>query len=136
MKERFINVLKIFFIILGVLFLMQILIFAGMLIGFKTFSEPKGAFDKINKGKTKDLKQAIEYIENYKKSYSKYPETINDLKQKNKNMELKYSTSNDFNCYQLVAKYKDKTTKKYEHCSTTSENNLNESESYYEFYEN
>ena len=37
MKERFLNVLKWFFIILGVLFLMQILLVAGAFIGLSSF---------------------------------------------------------------------------------------------------
>ena len=41
MKERFLNFIKWFFIVLGVLFLMQLLILSGIFIGFNTIKEPK-----------------------------------------------------------------------------------------------
>ena len=55
MKERLLNVLKIFFIVLGVLFLLQILIGFGIVLGFVGFANADFDYVKVDNKKLKNL---------------------------------------------------------------------------------
>ena len=72
MKERFLNVLKWFFIVLGVLFFVQILLVLGVIIGFmgveKLNFEPdfnKSNLQGMQAPKVKDFQPIINYAEKY-----------------------------------------------------------------------
>ena len=74
MKERFLNVIKWFFIVLGVLFLMQLLIVIGAFIGFSNFAKADiNTFNNTN-SKIKDIQPIINYVEDYRIKNGKYPE--------------------------------------------------------------
>ena len=126
MKERFLNFLKWFFIVLGVLFAIQLLILSGIFIGFNSIKEPE---IKIENNKSlKELQPIIDYAEKYRSENNRYPDNI-DIKIKKG--EYKYSTSNNSNCYQLIYDYK-KVHKDYGCCTMNSENSNSKSESYSE----
>ena len=126
MKERFLSFIKWFFIVLGVLFLIQLLILSGIFIGFNTVKESD---IKPTSPNLKELQPIIDYVDKYKKENNKYPSAV-DVKLKKG--EYEYTTSNDSNCYKITYKYK-KTTKEYNCCTINSENTNSKSESYSEF---
>ena len=125
MKERFLNFIKWFFIILGILFLIQLLILSGIFIGFSTIKEPDVKVENVN---LKEIQPIVDYADKYRKENNKYPENV-DVKIKKG--EYKYSTSNNSNCYQITYTHKN-TTKEYSCCMTSSENSNSKSESYSE----
>ena len=123
MKERFLNVLKWFFIILGVLFLIQMLILSGIFIGFNTIKE---ADIKPVDIKLKEIQPIVDYAENYRNEHKKYPDTV-DVKIKRG--EYKYETSNNAKCYEI--EYTDKKVKKeYGCCRENNDYSNSKSESF------
>ncbi len=133
MKERFLNVIKWFFIVLGVLFLMQLLIVIGAFIGFSNFAKADiNTFNNTN-SKIKDIQPIINYVEDYRIKNGKYPEKVENIKTKKK-LNYKYEISKDANCYTITTKKeKENLTSQYQHCQVTSENSNSSSESYVEF---
>jgi len=132
MKERLLNVIKWFFIILGVLFLFQLLIGFGLFLGIM------GLFDDdinmINyEKKLKPMQNTVKYIEDYRVQNGKYPSNLDGVKLK-KNLEYKYETTKDSNCYLLKIKSKkDGVVKQYQRCYFDSENGTSSSQSYSEY---
>ena len=133
MKQRFLNVLKWFFIILGILFLFQILITIGMFIGFNKFTKADlGVVSKSSKN-ISQIQPVIDYVENYKKENGKYPIKLENIKVK-KGLNFKYETSNNQNCYSITFDIsKEKVTRQYQYCAMSSDNSNSTSESYIEF---
>ncbi len=125
MKERFLNVLKWFFIILGVLFLFQMLILSGIFIGFNSIKEPDIKI-KPSDMKLKEIQPVVDYAEKYRSENNSYPDKI-DIKIKHGT--YKYETSNNSNCYKIEHIYKD-IKKEYECCTLNSENSNSKSESF------
>ncbi len=132
MKERLLNVLKIFFIVLGVLFLLQILIGFGIVLGFVGFANADFDYVKVDNKKLKNLQPIIKYAEEYKTQNGVYPQKIENVKVK-KGFEYEYSTTNDKNCYTIKANLKDNLVQEYQHCSINSQNSSSKSESYVEY---
>lgn len=133
MKERLINIIKWFLIILGVIFLIQILIVLGAVIGISKFANSDMNINKNTSLKLKQMQPVINYAQDYYNKNGKYPVEIDNVKL-NKNLEYKYETSKDLNCYTITTKdKKSNTTKQYQHCSTKSENSNSSSESYVEY---
>ncbi len=127
MKERFLNFLKWFFIVLGILFAIQLLLLSGIFIGFNSIKEPDLKI-KTNNANLKELQPIIDYAEKYRQENNKYPDSI-DIKLKKG--EYKYSTKNNSNCYEIQFNYKNK-EKNYGCCTMNSENSNSKSESYSE----
>ena len=101
MKEKVLKVLKIVFIIFGILFLIQILIFAIMMIGAFSFANAKTPdfnfvdfdFDKVSVStKPKEMLPVINYVEDYQIKNKKYPENVENIKLK-RNLDYKYETT-------------------------------------------
>ncbi len=133
MKERFLKVLKWFFIALGVLFLIQILIGIGFVIGIANFARADMNIVGNTKNKLKQIQPIINYVEDYHDKEGKYPQDLEGIKLK-KDLEYKYETSNDNNCYTVtINSKKDNLTKQYQHCAVNSKNSASNSESYIEF---
>ena len=130
MKAKLFNVLKWFFIILGVLFLSLIVLSFTFVAGIANISNIKApTFDT----KLKEIMPIVEYVENYFEENNKYPDKIENVKIK-KDITYKYETSNNNTCYTIKAKLKkEKLTKEYQHCSINSKNGVSNSESYIEF---
>ena len=80
MKERLLNVLKVFFIVLGVLFLLQILIGFGIVLGFVGFANVDFNYIEHDNKKLKQIKPIIKYVEDYKIQNGVYPEKIEGVK--------------------------------------------------------
>ena len=141
MKEKVLKVLKIVLIVFGVLFLLQIIIFALMMIGLFSLGSAKTLdfnskfnmdFDKIQtSSKPKEMQPIINYVEDYQVKNKKYPEKLENVKVKNK-LDYKYEVTRDGNCYTVTIKEKN-TTKQYQHCKTASDNSSSTSESYVEY---
>lgn len=127
MKERFLNFIKWFFIILGVLFLIQLLLLSGIFIGFNSVKEPDIKV-KPHNSNLKEIKPIIDYVEKYRSENNKYPDSV-DIKIKKG--EYRYETSNNSNCYKVVFENK-KNKKEYSCCTLNSENSNSKSESYFE----
>ena len=131
MKERLLNVVKVFLIILGVLFLIQMLLIIGAIIGLVNFSNidfensPKVNFQ------AKEMQPVIKYVEEYKNENGVFPKDISNLKLK-KGLEYKYEPSKDGNCYTIKIN-KDKQTKQYQRCLIQGENSNSTSESFVEY---
>lgn len=133
MKQRFLNVLKCFFIILGILFLFQILVAIGAFIGFNKIAKADfGIVSKSSKNISK-IQPIIDYVEKYRNENGKYPLELKDIKIK-KGLNYKYETSNNQGCYSITFDTaKEKITRQYQHCAITSQNSNSTSESYIEF---
>ena len=125
MKERFLNFLKWLFIVLGILFLIQLLILSGIFIGFNSFKESGFKVENANK---KEIQPIIDYVEKYRAENNKYPDSV-DVKIKKG--EYEYSTSNNSDCYKITFKNK-KFEKEYNCCTINTENSNSKSESYSE----
>lgn len=135
MKKRFINVIKWFFIILGVLFFIQLLLLIGALKGAASFADASINVnnDKSSSLKLKPLQPIIKYAEDYQAKNGKYPEKIENVKI-NPNLYFKYEPSKDFNCYTITSKEKNgNLTKQYQHCLIKSEHSSSTSESFVEY---
>ncbi len=133
MKERFLNVLKWFFIILGVLFLMQILLVAGAFIGLSSFAKADINTIGSKSPKIKDIQPIINYVEDYQMQNGRYPEKVEKVKVK-KGLDYKYEISKNANCYTITTKKeKENLTSQYQHCKVSSENSNSSSESYIEY---
>ncbi len=131
MKERLINIIKWFLIILGILFLFQILLAFLAFFGLSKLDEIN--FDSTKIIRPKEIQQVINYIEQYKKDNGSYPDNLDNLKKK-KDFEYKYELSDDKKCYTVTIKSeKDNTTKQYQRCSSQKDNINSNSESYIEF---
>ena len=146
MKDRFLQVLKWFFIVLGVIFFFQILLILGAIIGITGFAnyDIKPFETKSN---IKPFENLVKYLDDYKQANGQYPEDIKDIDDSvvlkeindNKNYDFEYNTSDDENCYKIIAKPKEKsrnknlTTKEYGRCSSKSSETNSQSESYIEY---
>ena len=129
MKQRLLNIGKWFLISLGVLFLIQLLLLSGIIIGFNSMD--KTIEPKFSNNQPKEIEPIIRYAQDYKDKYGKYPNTLEGLKLK-KGLDFEYKTSDDFNCFDVVVKSK-KSTKQYKRCDIKEENINSRSESYNEF---
>lgn len=136
MKEKVLKTVKIVLIIFGVLFLLQILFFIAIYVSAISFSNFNSIekFDFSSKQfskKPKEMSSIINYVEDYQTKNNKYPENIEDVKIK-KDLDYKYETTKDGNCYSITINKKEK-TKQYQHCKTSSNNSSSTSESYVEY---
>ncbi len=138
MKERFLKVLKIFLMVLGGIFLIQLLLLIGAIAGIIGFAKADFNFMDLDMDENKNLKPVmpiIEYVENYRKENGIYPKNIEKVKmKKNLNLYYNYETSDNDNCYTITIKSKnDKAIKKYQNCAVDSENSSSKSRSYVEY---
>ena len=134
MKERLTNVIKWFLMILGGLFLIQLLIGLGVILGLVGFANADLDFLNTDK-KLKPIDPIIKYVEEYRAENGKYPDKIEGIKLK-KDLEYKYETTKDGNCYTITIKSKkDNLKKQYQYCMLDSENSSSKSESYVEYSE-
>lgn len=134
MKERLINVIKVFLMILGGLFLLQLLIGFGVVLGLVGFANADLDFLNTDK-KIKPVEPIIKYAEDYRIKNGKYPEKIEGVKLR-KNLEYKYETTKDGNCYTITIKSKkDNLKKQYQYCMLDNEKASSKSESYVEYSE-
>lgn len=132
MKERLINVLKWFLMILGVLFLLQFLIGLGVIFGLVGLANADLDFINTDK-RLKTIQPIIEYVEEYKEENGKYPDKLGDIKLK-KDLDYKYEVTKDGNCYTITVKSKkENMTKQYQYCSLDENNSTSKSESYVEY---
>ena len=132
MKERLINVIKWFLMILGVLFLMQLLVGFGIILGVVGFANADLDFLNQDK-KTKSIEPIIEYVEQYREQNGKYPSEVENIKLK-KGLEYKYELTHDGNCYEITTKSKkDNLKRQYQYCIMDSQNASSKSESYVEY---
>lgn len=126
MKERFLNVLKWFLIVLGVLFLIQLILIVGFVFGM--FSIKNADISSFNTSKDKEITSIVKYIDKYKQDNGAYPQDIKEAKL-NKNYEYNYELSKDKNCYTISLKSKkNSSTKQYQECSTKSDNSFSYSQ--------
>ena len=132
MKERLLNVLKVFFIILGVLFLIQVLIGLGIIFGFVGFANTDFNYLKVDYKKLKQIQPIIKYVEDYKIQNGSYPDKIENIKVK-KDLKYEYSTTKDKNCYTIKANLKNDIVQEYQRCSIDTTNSSSKSESYVEY---
>lgn len=133
MKERIKNILKWFFIILGVLYLIQLLFISGILAVLTGISKlditPQSFTIKRN-----TLKPIILYVEDYKETNGEYPKEL-PLKEKVKTSTYDYAISEDGNCYTIKEKTKNNVIKEYKRCSSKTDTSNINSESYKEYTE-
>ena len=127
MKERAKNFIKWFFIVLGVLFFIQLLILSGIIIGFKTVEKSDFSF---NTPMPKVMDDAIKYILEYKKENSKFPQDLDSFKTK-KGYDYSYKLTDENNCFNLTISDK-KSVKSYRYCSFSDENTSSNSQNYSE----
>lgn len=134
MKERLANVLKLFLMILGVLFIIQFLIGLGIVFGFIGLTNHDLDFINTDK-RLKPIQPIINYVEEYKEENGKYPDKLGDIKLK-KDLDYKYEVTKDGNCYTITVKSKkEKLTKQYQYCSMDKDSATSKSESYVEYSE-
>lgn len=135
MEKRLLNVLKWFFISLGVLFFALIILIAALIFMANMFTIDTIPNIKPAKTNLKELQKIIDYAEDYKEQNGVYPQNIENIKE-NKNIKLDYSTYNNSNCYKIDFKNsKTNTTKQYQHCNIKKEGSTSTSESYSEIKE-
>ena len=131
MKERLLNVLKWFFIVLGVLYLIQVIFVSGALIGLIGLSKiDLNKFEKLSNKNS--LNSIITHIEDYKTKNNKYPQNLDGAKL-NKKSTYNYELSKDGTCYTIIETTKDNVVKEYKRCSSSTDNSNLSSESYIEY---
>lgn len=130
MKERSIAFLKWFFIILGIIFFIQILLMILAFVGIKS-SYYTSFKVQDNSSKIKEIKPIIEYVENYQRENNKYPDKIENVKVK-KDLNYSYETTKDKNCYTITIDKKD-SIKQYQSCKLNLKNSTSASESFVEY---
>ncbi len=137
MKERLINVLKWFLIILGVLFLLQFLLIIGAIIGITCLSKTNFE-DYTPKANVKPFENIIKYLDEFYEDEGKYPDDISSVK-KEKNYDFDYKVNSDKSCYTISAKPNKKNkniqTKRYQKCYAKTDNSMTTSQSYVEYLE-
>ena len=127
MNKKFLNVVKWIFIILGVLFLLQIILFTFVIAGINSFSKVKTTFDN----KPKEMMPIINYALKFKKEHGMFPKGLEGVKLK-KDLKYNYEITNDQNCFRIVVEDK-KTVKQYQYCTVDTNNSNASSESYSEY---
>ncbi|MBQ8848346.1 MAG: hypothetical protein IJ003_05315 [Candidatus Gastranaerophilales bacterium] len=133
MKERLINVLKIIFIIFGVLFFVILLFSFMAFLGITKLADMNFNIVGNTKNKLKDIQPIISYVENYKEKNNVYPKELGEIKIK-KNLEYKYEINKDANCYTITLKPKKANiTQQYQRCLVKTNNSNSTSESFIEF---
>jgi len=132
MNERLKNVLKWFFITLGVLFLIQFLLILGAVLGLTHFADFnfKGYEVKTN---IKPFEKIIKHLDEYNEKNGKYPSDINSIK-KDKNYDFEYKTTKDNSCYTLKAvSKKNSLTKEFNKCLIKSDGGVSQTQSFVEY---
>ena len=133
MKEKIINVLKWFFIVLGVAFLVQILIVITAFVTMKRVTAVNFETIETNIKKPSEFIPIINYAQEYYDKNGKFPQNIDGIKLK-KNLEYDYKTTKDLNCYTVTVKSKkNDITKQYQCCKMQDKNSNSNSESYVEY---
>ena len=131
MKQRLLNVLKWFFIVLGVFYLIQVIFVSGALVGLIGLT--KIDFNKFeNISKKNSLNSVINYIEDYKIKNNAYPKNLEGAKL-NKKSAYNYELSKEGNCYTIKETTKDNVVKEYRRCSSNSSNSSMNTQSYIEY---
>lgn len=145
MKERLLKVLKWFFIILGIIFFIQILIVLFISIGFAATTKISSiSFKDLSSSKNnlKQIQPIINYAEDYYLKNNKYPDKIDETIKVKKNLNYKYEVSKNNVCYTITVypeDVKDRHTlvaekiKQYQHCKSNSSGASSSSESYVEY---
>lgn len=132
MKKRFINVVKWFFIVLGVMFLLQTVLILGTILGIVSFS--KMDFNKFeDKNSYGDFQPIINFVDNYYKENKSLPKTIENVKVK-KNLKYTYEVDKKGECYSIKSK-DEKNSKEYKNCMNSTENSSSNSVYYFESIE-
>lgn len=132
MFKRIINVFKWILIILGALFLTQIILTFLMVQTLITFPKNDTVSATAAK-KPKEIQQVIDYVENYKKTYATYPNDLTGFKIKN-GLNYQYTLSEDKTCYTVTIKSeKSDNAKQYSHCQKENDTEKTHSESYVEY---
>ena len=132
MKERILNVLKWFFIVLGILFFAQIILFIGIVIFANTFKEMTIPDIKPQKLNNAEIQKITSYVDKYKEGNGTYPENIDSIKLKD-NFEYTYKLSDNSNCYEIELKNKKISSKvNYQKCSISKDGAKSQSENYTE----
>ena len=132
MQERLLKVIKLFFISLGVIFLVILLL---SFVAFFSLSKLPYEHNTLsnNAAKLKQIQPIIDYVEDYQNKNGKYPKALGEIKI-NKKIEYKYETSNDSNCYTITSSSKKhNSTQKYQRCLIKTDNYTSFSENYSEF---
>ncbi len=130
MKERFLNFFKWFFIVLGVLFFIQLVIVSGLFVAFSSIKEPDFSSIDIKQENIniKEIQPVIDFVNKYREENNKYPDKV-DVKIKKG--EYTYKTTNNSNCYEINYEYK-KVNKNYGACTMSSNNSYSSSQTYSE----
>lgn len=133
MKQRLMNVLKWLLVAFGILFLIQLLIVIGVILGIKGFSNLDYSINKHSNKNLKPIQPIINYAQDYRLKHGKYPDTIEGIRIK-PDLYFKYETSSNNACFSVTTKSKkDNLTRQYQRCSINSDNSNSSSESYVEY---
>lgn len=128
MKERLVQVIKWFLIILGLLFLLQIVVISIALFGVSRLNVLE--LENMGIKKPKEIQSVINYIERYKLDNKTYPKNLENAKL-NKDFEYSYELSDDNNCYTLEVKSnKNNKVQSYSKCDKSDKNSTTQKESY------
>ena len=137
MRERFLNVLKWAFIIMGILFFIQIIILVPFFMVFSPFPKMDDGMSINFKPSEKGLKQIepiINFLDDYQAKNNKYPDSIDKDIKANKNLNYTYEVSKDKNCYLITVNIKKNShVRQYKYCKYGNKGSMSSSESYVEF---
>ena len=133
MQERLLKVVKIFFIVLGAMFLVIMCLTMALFFGSSKMMNDDLFNMNIKIDKSKSIQKIVDFAESYREQNGQYPQTLDGIKL-DKNVEYVYKTSENDNCYKVDVKYK-KTNKiqQYERCLIKTNNKNSYSESYSEY---
>ena len=134
MKERLSNVLKWFLMLFGVLFIIQLLILFGAVLGLVSLANADFSFmpDKTNNSKLKRIQPVIDFAQSYKDQNGVYPQNVDGVKVK-KGTDYKYEVSEDQNCFTITEGGKNNVLKQYQRCSSDTAHTTSISENYVEY---
>lgn len=131
MKERLINVIKWFFIVLGVFYLIQVIFVSGAIVGLIGLA--KIDLNKLENISNKhSLNSIVSYIEDYKTKNNTYPQNLEGVKL-NKKYTYNYELSKEGNCYTISETGKNNIVREYRRCSSSTSNSNTNTQSYIEY---
>lgn len=133
MKERLLNIFKIIFIILGIIFFIILVLSFLATLGIAQLFSFNNNFVGNNANKLKEIQPIINYAQNYFDENKQYPKELGEIKIK-KDIDYRYETNPDNTCYVIVIKPKKvNKTQQYQRCTIKTNNANSISESYVEF---
>ena len=131
MKEKFLKFIKWFFIVLGILFFILLILLSGIIIAFNRMGDFSIKTPKFENRFHGDMAKLIKYVKDYKEKNGNYPENIEGVNIK-KDLNYEYKVFENGNCFSIDLN-ENNTQKQYKYCANGSDDSTFNGESYSEY---